>query len=321
MRKRNKIIISSLIILVILFSAWYLYPLDKSRKWEDVKIDNGEDSIFTGFTTSEIAENLATAFDFGPLKLKELETHCGTSQYKYYYKNGVSISIFVDISSKSLWSHTSFNSPIIIHGGKNSCDEITNDPSKTTEFILSAWKQFLDGFNYQLNDEDYNITYKSWRESGLNVKIRQVCNNEIPLMNTGMDIHISQDDSQINTIKIDEWSRVKIERNISISLDDSKNIIENEIQETSINRSKLNFTGFIYFDENVYYYHNYEVPIEEVNNLSGFIQISSSNIINIKNGTIIEKVKYEEWVGYKFYVNVETNELTFSKYGISYLKK
>lgn len=323
MQKKFKIFLSGLIILMIILSLYFTSIISPpSSNKDDVVINNGNDSIFTGFTTSEIAGKLSAALDLGPLKSKELETHGGiTSWYKYYYKNGASIIITVDISSKSLWP--GLTSPIIMHGGKNSYDEITNDTSKIMDFILTAWKQFLKDLNYELKDEDYDINYEPWSDSGIKVKIRQVCNNEIPLLNTGMNVHISQEESQINTIKINEWSRVKIERNISISLDECKNIIENETSEVSINRSKLNFTGFIYFNENVYYYHNYEVPIEEVNNLSGFIRINSSNLINIENDTIIEKVEneYEEWVGYKFYVNVETNELTFSKYGINYLKK
>ena len=319
MQMRFKILLSGLIIVIIIFSLYSIFIIQTpSSKFDDIKINNGENSIFTGYTTSEIAEKIANAFDLGPLRSKNLETHGGiTSWYKYYYKNDASIYITVDISSKSLWP--GIGSSIRMYGGKRSYDEITNNTSQSADFILSAWKQFLNGLNYQLNDDSYNFTYKPWRENGLDLKIRQICNNEIPLMNTGMDAYISQEDSQINNIEIDEWSRIKIERNISVSLTECKNIIQNGTPDISINKSKLNFTGFIYFDENVYYFHKYEIPIDEVDNISHIIHIGGSIIIS-ENGTMIE-TEYEQWVGYNFYVNVETNELKFSKYGINYLKK
>jgi hypothetical protein len=319
MLKKFKFIISGSIIFIILFSLYFTIFLNEPEESNEIRINNDNNSIFNGYTPKEIAMKLALAAGEGAISLKYKEHHI-TTHYRYKTQYNGTIDIFLD--EKELYNIA--NAPIILYSKINPGINISDNPSKGIDLIFGIWERFLDSLNYQLTESNYNISIDPYANWSGKVIIRQTCNDNIPLKNTGVVANIIEEDSRISTLSIRDWSSIKIEKNISISLDECENIIENETSEISINRSKLNFTGFIYFDENVYYDHNYEVPIEEVNNLSGFFRTSVSNPFKIsENGTISEivEIEYEQWVGYNFYVNVETNELTFSKYGISYLKK
>ncbi|UCH89580.1 MAG: hypothetical protein JSV49_02730, partial [Thermoplasmata archaeon] len=226
---------------------------EDSDDWDNVIIHHGEDSVYNGYTPSELAEKLASSLDATPLKSREQESHGGVTWYRYYYQN---TSIAIRLIKEKFC--TFLGAPIEIHGGKNPEINISNNPSKAIDSVLDIWKEFLNSLNYQLAENDYNINLES-SISNWKVYIRQTCNDNLSLKNTGIKVNMEKETSRISSISLFEWSKIKIERNIPITMADAKDIIINELQEYPISRSELNYTGYIYFSDNVHYYFKYEV--------------------------------------------------------------
>jgi hypothetical protein len=315
MLKKYKGIIAGLIFFIMSFSAFYIFILNQSQEtedWEEIIIFNGENSVYTGYTQSELADKLAEVMEVTPIVSKETETHHSETWYKYYYQKDTSIIIALD---GNLFTETD-NYLIRMESVNEPTTIFLNDSSEAVEIVFKIWERFLGTLNIQLEENDYNISVKSRSTRGWRVFLRQTYNDNFPLMNTGIVAEIEREYKGISSLNIFEWSNKKIEKPILISIEEAKDIICNEIPDISINRSMLNLSGYKYISENVYYNFNYEIPVD---NGSDTIMIVFSDSKN-ENGAEIND-KNEQWVGYNFYVNVETNELTFSKYGISYLKK
>ena len=311
MLKKHNGIIAGLIFFLITFSAFYIFILDqpqKTKSWEDVIISNGENSVYTGYTQSELADKLAESVEVTPLVSKETETHHSETWYRYYYQKDTSIIIALDGNSFTetdnyLIRMESVNEPKIL---------ILNDSSEAVEIIFKIWERFLGTLNIQLVENDYNISVESHGTQGWRVFIRQTCNNNFPLKNTGVVAEIENEYKGISWLNIFEWSNKKIEKTILISFEEAKDIICNDTPDISINKSMLNFYGYKYISEGVYYYFNYEIPVD--NGTFTEVVVVYSDAKN-ENGKGIND-KFELWRGYNLYVNVENSKFQFDTYSI-----
>ena len=311
MFNKYKIIIASLTIVIILFSSFYIFLHTAPKKSDEVIIYNTENSVFNGYTAKDIAEKLAHASGEGAIISEYTETHHATTQYRYKTDYNGTIDIFLNRD------HFFYipGAPIELYSKINPGINITDNPSKAGDMVFGIWKRFLNSLYIQLNENDYNISVKSHGTSSWKVIIRQTCNGCIPLIGTGVVAHIIKESSKINTLSIYEWLSVIIEKPILTSFEKAEDIICNETPDISINRSKLNFTGYRYISENVYYYFNYEVPVDNETDTTAVLSVVSSYTTN-ENGTMIDNHTTEQWVGYTFYINVESGEFKFKEYGI-----
>ncbi len=288
MLKKYRFIVFGLIIIFILFSLFSTIILNTPQKTEEPRIQAGENSIFNGYIPSELAENLAIAIEANPLISEEKENHGGVTWYKYHYQDDYAIEISL-LENGSFWTPQSvpFNMYRSYNQGTHYIN-ISNNSSKATELVLNIWKRFLNNLDYQLNENDYNISMMSWSSESWawKVFIRQVFGDNIPLMNTGVVAHIEKETSRINTLSIYEWSRKKIEKNTSISFEEAKDIVYNNNQVSSTNRLMVNFTGYLYSSGDVHY---------------RFLYLQEG--LNENN---------PGWKVYRFYVNVETGKFQYN---------
>ncbi len=321
MFNKYKIIIAWFILFIILFSALYIYVLyqpQETESWDEVIIYNGENSVYTGYSQSELAEKLAAAAEVTPIISKEKDPHHGTVWYKYHYQNNTSITITIRDNSfweldEQLIKWRSRRQPTVL---------ILNDSSEAVKIVLNIWERFLNSLNCQLAENDYDLSVIPSTDGlssdiwGWRIIIRQTCNNNIPLENTGIVTNIGKEYSGISWLNIYEWSKVKIEKPFLVSFENAQDIICNETPVISINRSMLNFTGYRYISENVHYYFNYEVPFDNETDTTAVLFIISSYTID-KNGTVIDEYTYEQWICYDLFVNVENGEFKFEEHCIS----
>jgi hypothetical protein len=170
----------------------------------------------------------------------------------------------------------------------------------------------VNNLGFDLEDKSYNFSITPHTYGAKKVTIRQNCNNIIPLLNTGLRSYLN-DNSEIGSMRIYKWSDENIEKNISVTLEESIEIVCEEIPEVQINRSLLNFTGYSYFNEIVHYYFNYET-IDLNYSFKPRIVIESYTFD--KNGTKIRDESYEQWVRLDLYVNIENGEFTYRSHGI-----
>jgi hypothetical protein len=308
---KRRIVIAIILFTLVTLSIYYfqiLQNISDHEEWKEVSIDNGENSIFTDSGPSEIAENLAFSFNITPLISKMQEDQgCYITKYKFKYQNNTSINFFVNTKTKSLWSI--FDSPITIYSDIDLGINISADQESMLEEITFIWKRFLNGFNIELMNYEYNITVKSLNNNDWEIYLRQTCNKNNPLLNTGFIITISEN-SVISTMNIFEWSKKEVEREFVINIDEAKDIIYRVVSKLDINKTKLNFSGFIYLNDNVYFKFEYEYKIDNESKYVPVIRIMSYD----ENGTVIEKTIKKNT--FHFYVNVENGEFKCNDYGI-----
>jgi hypothetical protein len=261
--KKNKII-SSIIIIILLISisSYYfliIYPNQKTDDWEEITIyNNNENSVYNGNTQSELAEYLAEVLNVTPLISKEMEPHHGTTWYRFYYKNNTTVIIV--LNDGRFWNP--MGRPFEVRSKKELGINITEDPLRAGEIIFDIWKNYLGYLNYQLEENDYNLSIESHGPSSWKVIIRQICNNNISLKNTGMVGIIGKENSRIRDLWINDWSIIKIQKPISISFENAKNLICNETLNFTIDRKLLNFSGYFYRSGSVYYTFEYKELID-----------------------------------------------------------
>ena len=308
---KYKIIIASLTIVIMLFSSFYIFMQTAPSKSDEIIIYNTENSVFNGYKAKDIAKELAHAAGEGSIISEYTETHHTTTQYRYKTTYNGTIDIFLNRD------HFFYipGAPIKLYSKINPGINISDNPLKAGDIVLGIWKRFLDSLNVQLYENDYDISVKSHGTWGWKVIIRQTCNDNIPLIGTGIVAHIIKESSKINSLSIYEWSNIKIERPILTSFENAIDIICNETPGIS-NRSMLNFTGYRYISENVHYYFKYEAPVDNETDTTAILSTVSSYTVD-ENGTVIDKYTYEQWIGYSLYVNVESGEFKFKEYGIS----
>jgi hypothetical protein len=314
MKKRTAIvvIISMLIMLILSYFPLREYFSD-DEEWTEIVINEGDNSIFTGCKPSDISESLAVALNVTPLISKtQKDMACCITVYKFYYQNDTTIMIHLDEKSRSLF--TIFGSPIRLSGDLDLGINISVDPMGLTEKVGNLWKKFLNGFNIDLMDDDYDISISSLNENMWKVYVRQTCNEIYPLKNTGMTLTIG-DNSEISLLKIDEWANIDINREFLIDDNKAKNIIDNEIPELNINKTELNFTGFTYFGDDVYFHFKYEYEFDNDSVYQPGIQIMTYD----GNGTPVEVAQTNKT--FSFYINVDSGEFVCNDSGIRKLRK
>ncbi len=311
MFNKYKIIIASLTIVIILISSFYIFLHTAPSKSDEIIIYNTENSVFNGYRAKDLAKELAYAAGEGSIISEYTETHHTTTQYRYKTTFNSTIDIFLD--RDHFFDIT--NGPIKLYSKINPGINITDNSLKAEDIVLGTWKRFLNSLNVQLNENDYNINVKSHGTWGWKVIIRQTCNNNIPLENTGIATYIRKEYSGISWLDIYEWSKVKIEKPFLVSLDEAQDIICNETPVIS-NRSMLNFTGYRYISENVHYYFKYEIPVDNWTVTTAVLYYGSGYTTD-KNGTVIDEHTYEQWICYDLFVNVESGEFKFKEHGIS----
>ena len=310
MLKKTKLIISLLIISMVLFSIYFMIFIIKPEESNETIIKNDENSIFNGYTPREIAQKIATAVDEGKIISEDMETHHSNTLYKYetQYQSAINIHLY-----KNEFFGIS-GAPISFYSNKVPGINISNNPSKGIDLVFGIWERFLNSLDYQLTDDNYNISINSQPNWSGRVYIRQTCNNNIPLSNTGVSANIIEEDSQINSMRIYDWSRIKIERSTNVTFDDSINIITSNTPNVTYNRSDLDFKGYSYFSEKVHYRFNLEIPLNSTKDKSKILMAYSAT--TYENGTTVYN-KMEQWIGYNFYINVENGEFESNEYGLS----
>jgi hypothetical protein len=296
MSRRFRVIISGIIILIISISGYYilfLYPDQETEDWKEITIYNNENSVYNGYTQSELAEYLALVLNVTPLKSKEMEPHHGTTWYRFYYQNNT--RVVITLNNGRFWDPD--GRPFQVYTKTSVGINITDDPSKPGEMIFNIWKRFLGYLNYQLMENDYNLTTESHSKSSWKVNLRQICNNNISLMNTGIVGKIGKENSRINSLWIEDWSIIKIQKPISITFENAKNIICNETLNFTIEKKLLNFSGYMFISDHVYYYFKYDHFLDyEVNNYTLY-----KFYIDVENGVLeYDKAHITKAEGYEF---------------------
>lgn len=306
------IIISMSIILLISYFQLQEYFSDDDR-WTEIIIDEGDNSIFTGHKPSEIAENMALALNVTPLDHKiQKDQACCITEYRFHYQKNTTIIIFIEEKSRSLWSI--FRSPINIYCNLDLGTNISADPVGMSEKVENLWKTFLKGFDININDDDLNISFRALNENRWKMYIRQTCNDIHPLKNTGSILTID-DNKIIDNVDIYKWSKVKIIRDFVIDDDRARDIIDNEIPELNINKTQLNFTGYSYFSDNVYFYFRYYYEFDNDSIYKPGILIFYTD----KNGTLVEIQTTNRT--FSFYIRVDNGEFVCNDNGIRKLRE
>jgi hypothetical protein len=311
--KRTIAIIILILVLTINISYFY-FSQDSSEQeeWEEITIDSDENSIYNGYKPSEIAENMAMALDVTPMISREQEKQCGgCTMYTFRYQNNTSIRITTITTSQKLWSPA--GAPITISSDKETDFNVSSEPEKAAELFVRFWQKFVNNLGFDLEDKSYNFSITPHTYGAKKVTIRQNCNNIIPLLNTGLRSYLN-DNSELGYISIYKWSNETIEKNVAVSLEESIEIVSEEIPEVQINRSLLNFTGYSYFNETVHYYFNYETIDMNYSFNTPRVRVESS-LIDM-NGTKIRDESYEQWVRLDLYVNIENGEFIYNHHGI-----
>jgi hypothetical protein len=300
-----------MIIAVNLIYFQYFDNPGDNEELEEFVIDHGENSIYTGYYPFEIAESLAIAINVTPIISKEQETHGGVAQFTYNYQSDTKIQIITDRTSKSLWKVK--GSYIDIFSKKN----ITIGKLNASEIAFKFCERFFNdlGYKFIVNDYTINISKYDW---GCKIRIRQICNDNLILTNTGLSMDLKSDYT-LESINFYEWSKEKINKNISISLTESTNIIYKEIQDVQINKSMLNFTGYSYFSDNVFYHFVYKVKDTNVTHrIIGIVTPLDDTGYRIENITAENlTLMFDKWIGFNIYINIENGELIYKKYGIT----
>jgi hypothetical protein len=244
--KKNKgaIAIFFIIIILIIFLTFRIYlltsPEEKSEEKDVTDIEASEliyeenHSIFNGTPSGVIARRFSEVLD-APLVFPygSKSTCRGEIRIEYVLQNDNHLTIQYFMVRKSYERYSKME---LRQGGwaeKNG----TYDMAYAEDCVLNFFREFLREFNVELG-EDYTISTQIWggNNHSWRVIVKQLYNGEV-LNGTGVNVQISTSNGMIRVMDIFDWLDPNSLINESITIDDGRAIIYQEVEENGFNFS------------------------------------------------------------------------------------
>jgi hypothetical protein len=206
-------------------------------------VENGKDSIYTGYTPSQIASNLAKVLGKEELLRTETERHAKIWTWNRFYYENLSIEIVLQRQQAFWWPD---GEPITIRIKDESPQSVPANSTDAENIVFTLWNKILRKFDCDLNDTGYaiisnstDIESKRWK-----IEIRQTFNDGLPLMNTGIITWVDKNSSGISTIEMYEWLDTKIMEPIIVPLSTAQEFLMDNINARNRSVMHSNLTSF-----------------------------------------------------------------------------
>ena len=239
------ILIIILVLLLFIRVSILFFPDENDKDdIDDIIIaSNQSHSIYNGTDPDDIAERFALALGEGPIKSKNIKKECGSCKlYKYELQNDNHFTIQIHNAK----NNTNIIEDMYLLQSNYHEDNKSFDAEYAKNKVLMFVKNFLAAFDVGLGD-DYSITVKPWHQNrSWKVNLYQVYNGEI-LKWSGFHATVDAENGEIRSIDIGEWLNITINSINTISIDDGRRIIYNELEEDGFNFSII--YNDEYFDE------------------------------------------------------------------------
>ncbi len=244
MKRNNRAsIILLIVIILIIFLTFRIYILatpeheSKQEKGTDIEepeiIYEDNHSIFNGTTSGVIAHRLSEVLD-EPLVFPygSKSSCCGEIRIEYELKNDNHLTIQYYLVKKSYERYSKMElRQSALHDGNG-----TYDSNYAEDHVLNLFREFLLKFDVKLG-ENYTISTQSWANNhSWRVIIQQLYNGEV-LNGTGVTAHVSTSNGEIRVMDIYDWLDPNSPINKSVTIDDGRVIIYQEIEENGFNFS------------------------------------------------------------------------------------
>jgi hypothetical protein len=254
------LILSLCLVLLISFSYSSVIQYINREK----PVEDGKDSIYTGYTTSEIASKLASVLGKEKLLNSEIERHAKIWTWNKFYYENLSIQLVLQRQQMFWWPDAE---PISIHIKDEASQPNPVGSTEAEKIVYTLWNNILKKFDIDLKDTNYililnssDLQSKTWR-----IEIRQTFNDGTPLMDTGLVAWVDKNSSEIRTIEIYEWLDTKIMRPVKVSLSDAQDFLRLNINAK--NSSVMHINSSMSAGKTWHNYSMYNVTIKERSDL------------------------------------------------------
>jgi hypothetical protein len=253
-QKNNKGKLLDLALLILSLTLCVSFIVGDLFTHNDIRVQNGASSIYSGRYPIEIASDWAAVFEKHQLERQETEVCAHTWTWRRFYYSNLTVQMILEHDHLSQFGNDNY---IEIWSKDEPLSNASLGQEEAKDHVISLWSTFLKNMGTGLDDNSYVIEAvpSGHDNDSWTVKLRQTFNGQIPLENTGLDAYIRRDTMKVQ-LKVFDWVRGPIVRPAKISLEQTK-VAVLEFNGT-IYRLNITFEGYYYYLDHICYILKYE---------------------------------------------------------------